>query len=122
MNEPHSIVTATAVGAAGVGSLILSVTGVDPQVFLYAAAGAYIGALRAPPLGLLRAIGVWVAVVLLSSVLGVALAEAAGLTKLLQHGAVAAGIALVFHPALTAVVDRVPRIFDAILDRLGVKR
>lgn len=122
MNEPATVVTATAVGAAGVGSLILSVTGVDPHVFLYAAAGAYIGALRAPPLGLVRAIGVWVAVVLLSAVLGVALADAAGLGKPLQHGAAASAIALVFHPALSAVVDRVPRIFDAILDRLGVKR
>lgn len=122
MSEPQTIVTATAVGAAGMGSLILSATGLDPHVFLYAAAGAYVGALRAPPLGLARAVGVWVAVVLVSAVLGVAIAGAFGWNKSLQHGAVAAGIALVFHPTLTVVIDRVPIIFDAILERVRVKR
>lgn len=117
MSDPTAA-AATAAGA-GVGALILSTLGVEPQALLWAAVGASIGVTLAPASGRVRSMLTFMAVVLLSSLAGTYVAHEHLAGSVVARNAVSAGVAMLFHPLFTAAVSGVPAVVASLAARLG---
>lgn len=107
-----STADAASAAAAGVASVTVSMLGVQPQLLVYAACGAFVGLMWAPPVGRWRAIGTFVAVVLLSAVSGHAAAEWLNMTATGAPRALAGVVGLLFHPLAGAAVKLLPSVME----------
>lgn len=107
-----STADAASAAAAGVASVTVSMLGVEPQLLVYAACGAFVGLMYAPPAGRWRAIGVFCAVVLLAAAFGHAAAEYWAMTGAGAPRAMAGVVGLVFHPLLGAAVRAIPAVLE----------
>lgn len=103
-----STADATAATAAGVASVTVSMLGVEPQLLVYAACGAFVGLSSAPQTGRWRAIGTFLAVVLLSAAFGHGAADWLELQSAGAARALAGVFGLVFHPLAAVVIKTLP--------------
>lgn len=111
---------AAGAAAAGVGSVIISLIGVEPQALIWAFVGASIGLSIPGQTGRWRAILLFVPVVLSGALVGSwGSAQFFGGAVFARNvGALAAGI--LFHPCVSWAVAATPRALDGVLRRLGV--
>lgn len=108
----------TTAGAAawGVGAFTAAYFGVEPQALVWALVGAVFGLSFAPPAGRVRALLVFVAVVLACALLGTWAAHTwFGDAPMARNGCAMAAAAL-FHPALATIVQAVPAVLRAVLN------
>lgn len=116
------ITTTVALGAsAGAGAVFVAAIGVDPQQLVWGGIGSIIGAGMAGEMGRWRAIAVFVAVVLLSALLGTAAAVHWFGGAVLWRNVCSAVCALFFHPLIAAVVGLLPKVLEAALARVAVQ-
>jgi hypothetical protein len=93
---------------------------VEPQALVWALVGAIFGLGFAPPAGRVRALLVFVAVVLACALIGTWASEVWFGGAPMARNACAMCAAALFHPVLAAVVQAVPAILQAILNaKLG---
>jgi hypothetical protein len=115
MTEPTTSITSAC--AAGVVACTTALVGLHPHALLFAFIGATIGLSFAPVTSKWRAASLFVAVVLGAALLGSwAAAEWSAGSKLAQSG-YALVIATLFHPLLTAVVEKLPAVLDGFINR-----
>lgn len=115
MTEPISAVAGAAV--AGTGAALLSSLGLEPAPLFWALVGSSIGMTFAAATSRVRAMVVFVAVVLVCSLFGAWLAQHVFAGEALSRNAIACGLALIFHPMLNAVVTRIPAAVDGFARR-----
>lgn len=119
-------VQAAAAAGAGVGAVVVSLIGVEPQVLFWAMVGAGVGIPFAPPAGRFRAGAVFVLVVLASALLGTWCSLELLTTPAPERQAFASkGFSLVlglaFHPLTSVVVASIPRVWAGLLRKFGVE-
>lgn len=107
--------------AAGVAAVVVATLGVHPQEVMWGMVGSVVGASFAPPASRWRAVAVFIATTLACALFGEWLAvEFLGGGMLARNGS-ACGLAIVFHPLLTIIVQRLPVLADALAGRIGGK-
>lgn len=116
MPEPASTTTATI--GAGAGALMLAMIGVEPQAVVWALVGAVFGSPLAPAAGRYRTVAVFVATVLACALFGTWASEYWHGGGVRARNGWAMGLAVVFHPLITVVVQSVPAVAKALVDAL----
>lgn len=116
MSEPVAAV------AAGIGAATVAVLGLEPQALVWGFVGASIGISTAPAAGRMRAIAVFLAVVLAAALLGSWAAEHFFEARGVARNAWCLLLGISFHPLMTVAVQNIPGVFEALLRRLGVKQ
>lgn len=116
-----------AAGAAGAGAVVttagavvVAAIGVDPQALLWALIGAVIGLSFAPPAAWWRAVLLFLAVVMVCALFGTWASVEAFDGSTVARNAMAAGIAIVFHPMLAAAVSQAAAALAALRRRIGM--
>lgn len=107
---------------AGVGiasAITLEFLGLPIQPIVWALIGGVIGSGWAKPTGPVRAALTYLAASLLSAIIGSAIAAQYWLGASLAVNVWAAWVAVIFHPSLAAMIERVPAAFDVLLAALG---
>lgn len=118
MTEPATLNVTAALGA-GAGGMLLTALGVHPQPVFWALVGATLGLSAAPQAGRVRAIAVFVCVVLASALLGTWASRTYVDGSLLAADGAAALLAVSFHPLLIAFLNGVPGLLQGWLRRFG---
>ncbi len=119
--SPDPLQEATLATAAGLSAIVVATIGVHPQVVMWGMVGSVVGASFAPPASRWRAVAVFVATTLACALFGEWLAAVyLGGSKLASNGA-ACALAILFHPLLTIIVQRLPALADAAAGRFGGK-
>lgn len=102
---------------AGAGASVLSYLGLEPAPLFWALVGASLGMTFAAATGRARAATVFAAVVLVCSLFGAWLAQRYMAGESISRNAFSCVLAIVFHPALQAIVTRIPLLFDSIVKK-----
>lgn len=102
MNDPSALPTAA---SAGLGALILTFFGVEPQTLLWSAFGAIFGASAAPKVALWYWALMYFASVCLAAVFGTFLGYMYDPASVHARNAFSGLVALFFHPLFAAGVD-----------------
>lgn len=114
MAEPAASTLGAALGA-GLGAVALTALGVHPQPLFWALVGATLGLSLAPKAERLRAVAVFVCVVLSSALLGTWAARTYWEGSLLAADGAAWLLAVAFHPLLIAFLNAVPTLFSTVV-------
>lgn len=114
MGEPLSSTVSVALGA-GLGAVALTALGIHPQPLFWALIGATLGLSLAPKAERLRALAVFVCVVLSSALLGTWAARTYWEGSLLAADGAAWALAVAFHPLLIAFLNAVPALLTSVL-------
>jgi len=117
MSDPTA--AAAIAASAGIGALVLTTLGVEPQALLWGGIGASIGITVAPQTGRVRAVLTFAAVVLLSALFGTYLAYAHLAGSAVARNACAGALGALFHPLFTAAVAGVPSLVSRLTARFG---
>lgn len=114
--------TATVIGAvsAGVGGLVMSAIGIEPQPIFWALIGATFGLSFAGQTTRVRSIAVFVCVVLTAALVGSLVAEAYFGNSSGWRNSASWLVAAFFHPLFSALAAAVPNIVQAGLRRFGL--
>lgn len=107
MAEPTSAVATSM--AFGVGALITAAFGVETQALVASLVGATLGVSLAPPSSKVRAVLVFIAVVLACATIGTFVSDAYMAGSRIGRNFAATTSGIVFHPMLTAIVDQLPK-------------
>lgn len=118
MTEPATSVAGAAV--AGLGAALLAALGLEPGPLFWALVGASLGMSFAAATTRGRAAIVFVAVVLACSLFGAWLAQRYFAGEPLSRNAFACVLAIVFHPALNALITRLPAALDGLMKKFGI--
>lgn len=106
MAEPTTSVAGAVL--AGMATIAFTSLGLEPQPLFWSLVGAGIGVSMAPKAGPWRAVVLFALVVMGSSLLGSFAAQVWGTGSQIQRNGAACGLAIVFHPLLTALVSMIP--------------
>lgn len=113
------ITTSTAgLVAAGTGATVLSSFGLEPGPLFWALVGATLGLTFAASMSRPRALVVFGAVVLSSSLFGAWIAHRYFGGEQLSRNAMACGLGLFFHPLVSLALTKMPALWDAFVVRL----
>jgi len=119
---PDPTAAAATAASAGIGALVLTTLGVEPQALLWGGIGASIGVTVAPQAGRVRAVLTFAAVVLLSALFGTYLAHEHLAGSTVARNACSAALGCLFHPLFSAAVAGLPTLVAKITDRIGGAR
>lgn len=117
MTDPTA--AAATAASAGIGALVLTTLGVEPQALLWGGIGASIGITVAPQTGRVRSVLTFGAVVMLSAVFGTYLAHVYGSGSSVARNACAAALGAMFHPLFSAAVAGLPNLITRLTDRIA---
>ena len=117
MSDPTSIAAA---GLTGTAAALMASIGLEPAPLFWALAGASLGMSFAVATARYRAVAVFIAVVLCSSLFGSWIAQQYFGGAPISRNVFACGLAIFFHPLLQAAVLRLPVVFDSLLRKLGL--
>lgn len=117
MDAPSALASAAVSGA---GAAVLTALGIDPAALFWAFVGASIGMTFAAAATRVRTAVVFCCVVLCCSLFGAFLAMQFTSGNPLGKDAFACGLALVFHPFLSALITLLPTALNGVLRRLGI--
>lgn len=101
--------------AAAVSVAIVRFTGIDMHTLLYASAGASLGMLFTPRLGLFRYLSVLLSVALVCTAVGYMVAFHWFKDDLHYRWGIASLLAALFYPILNGLSARVPGLLDVVL-------
>jgi hypothetical protein len=101
--------------SAAVSAAALLLTGIDHHTLLYATAGASLGMLSSPRLGLFRYLSVLASVALVCAAIGYMVAFHWFKDDLHYRWGFASILAALFFPLLNAISSRVPGLLDVVL-------
>lgn len=111
---------ASGAAASGAGAIIFTALGIDPAALFWAFVGACIGTTFAAAVGRARWVVVFCCVVLSCALFGAFLALKFTSGDQTSRDAFACILAIVFHPALTALVTLLPTALSGLLRRFGL--
>ncbi len=98
----------------------LSALGLEPGPLFWALVGASLGMTFAGPATKLRALSVFIAVVLCCSLFGSYLAHRYAEGEWIARNTFSCILAICFHPLLNAAITRLPAFLDGVMRKFGV--
>jgi hypothetical protein len=122
MTPADPTAAAATAASAGIGALILTTLGVEPQTLLWAGIGASVGVTAAPQASRARAVFTFAAVVLLSALFGTYIAHEHLAGSALARNFCSAVIGGLFHPLFSAAIAGVPSLVTKLTDLIGGAR
>ena len=115
MSDPLS--TGASIGVP-VAAFVVALVGVEPQTLFWGAVGSFVGLTAAPATGRMRAVFLFIAVVLSCALLGTFIADTWFQSKAIWRNVCSLGFGFFFHLIFSAVAAKVPEFVGNWLGKL----